>query len=85
MRQRMTVKSNHVQQGRRQTEGERPFALIKQVLGIRQFLLRGTMCVKSEWSWIPNSVNLIVLTGLLRDGEKRSRPGGVPSPLIAGA
>ena len=76
MRQRMKIESNQVQQRRRQTEGERPFALIKQVLGMRQFLLRGTMRVKSEWSWIPNNVNLIVLTGLLRDGEKRSRPAG---------
>lgn len=85
MRQRMKIANNQVQQRRRQTEGERPFALIKHVLGIRQFLLRGTKRVKVEWSWITNSVNLIVLTGLLRDGEKRSRPGGVPRPPVAGA
>ena len=30
---------------------ETPFALIKHVMGLRQFLLRGLTKVKTEWLW----------------------------------
>lgn len=37
---------------------ETPFALIKHVLGLRQFLLRGLNKVKREWLWIGTAINL---------------------------
>lgn len=47
--------------------GETPFALIKHVLGLRQFLLRGLEKVKLEWLWTCTAVNLDKLAkGLLR-------------------
>lgn len=66
LRERMKKESNQAQHARRQTEGERPFAIIKHVLGIREFLLRGTDRVRTEWRWITNSVNLLILTNLFR-------------------
>lgn len=66
LRQRMKKDSNKAQHADRQTAGERPFALIKHVLGITAFLLRGTDRVGVEWKWITNSVNLMILTNLVR-------------------
>ena len=37
---------------------ETPFGLIKHVLGLRQFLLRGLDKVKTEWRWTCTAVNL---------------------------
>ena len=46
---------------------ETPFALIKHVLGLRQFLLRGLAKVKLEWLWTCAAVNLDKLArGLAR-------------------
>jgi hypothetical protein len=36
---------------RRQHYGETPFAVLKAVLGMRRFLLRGIDAVKQEWLW----------------------------------
>ena len=46
---------------------ETPLALIKQVLGLRPFLLRGLTKVKREWLWTCTAVNLDKLArGLAR-------------------
>lgn len=45
---------------------ETPFALIKHVLGLRQFLLRGLEKVKIEWLWTCTTVNLFKLMRDLR-------------------
>lgn len=46
---------------------ETPFALIKHVLGLRQFLLRGLTKVKTEWLWTCAAINLDKLArGLAR-------------------
>jgi len=37
---------------------ETPFALIKHILGLRQFLLRGLDKVKLEWLWTCTAINL---------------------------
>jgi hypothetical protein len=87
LRERMKDESNQAQHARRQTEGERPFAVIKHVLGISAFLLRGTERVRSEWNWITNSVNLMILTNLVRRralaGTERSS-GDPGPPVLAG-
>lgn len=49
---------------RRMSIGETPFALIKHIMGLRQFLLRGLEKVKTEWRWICLAVNLDKLARL---------------------
>lgn len=61
LRQRMTAESSTAQRTRRQTEGERPFAVVKQQMGIRQLLLRGLENVKKEWRWMTSSSNIQVM------------------------
>ena len=40
---------------------ETPFAILKAVMGIRQFLLRGLEKVKTEWLWAVSAFNLAKL------------------------
>ena len=56
--------------------GERPFAVIKQTMGARQFLTRGLARVKQEWLWLATAFNLKRLLPLLQ-----ARPG--PPPAMA--
>lgn len=41
--------------------GETPFAILKQVMNVRQFLLRGLEKVKTEWLWACTAFNLAKL------------------------
>jgi transposase len=43
---------------RRMHIGETQFAIIKQILGVRQFLLRGLEKVRTEWCWVCTAYNL---------------------------
>jgi len=43
---------------RRMAIAETPFAFIKHILGLRQFLLRGLENVNTEWLWICTAANL---------------------------
>jgi transposase len=49
----------------RRHPGERPFAVIKQQFGLRQFLLRGLDRVRSEWLWAATAFNLQRLMSLI--------------------
>ena len=54
---------------RRFHAGETPFGWLKQVLGLRQFLLRGLENVRTEWLWACTAYNLrklIIVVGRLR-------------------
>jgi transposase len=51
---------------RRRHAGERPFAVIKQVFGARQFLTRGLRSVRQEWCWLSIAFNLCLLSSSLR-------------------
>ena len=63
----------------RRSPGERPFGVIKQVFGARQFLLRGQSQVKTEWRWLVTAFNIKQL--LERHASKLlPRPG--PSPEL---
>lgn len=42
----------------RRHAGERPFAVIKHVFGVRQFLTRGLESVRQEWRWATMAFNL---------------------------
>ena len=48
LRERMTAETSSAQRTRRQSEGERPFAVVKQQMSIRQLLLRGLENVKKN-------------------------------------
>jgi len=43
---------------RRRWACETPFAFIKAVMGVRQFLLRGLKKVRTEWKWVCSAYNL---------------------------
>ena len=49
--------------GHRFHSGETPFGWLKQVLGLRQFLLRGLEKVRTEWLWACTGYNLRKLIG----------------------
>lgn len=56
--QRMATPEAQAQYARRRHVGERPFAVIKQQFGVRQFLLRGLEQVRTEWRWLTTAFNL---------------------------
>jgi len=41
---------------------ETPFGILKQIMGMRQFLLRGLEKVKTEWLWATTAFNVIKLS-----------------------
>jgi hypothetical protein len=43
---------------RRMHGAETPFAYLKGVMGVRQFLLRGLENVRTEWRWARTAFNL---------------------------
>ena len=70
IQQRKLMRTEEAQQKytRRRHSGERPFAVIKQQFGARQFLTRGMDRVKQEWLWLATAFNLKQLLGLIRSG-----------------
>ena len=77
LRERMLSATASVQRTRRQSEVERPFAVIKHQMGIRQFLLRGQANVTKEWRWMTSSANTQVLIRWWRQHRDR-----LPNPLL---
>ena len=71
LRERMTAETSAAQMTRRQSEGERPFAVVKQQMSIRQLLLRGLENVKKEWRWMTSSSNTQVMIRWLRQHRDR--------------
>ena len=71
LRERMTAETSSAQMTRRQSEGERPFAVVKQQMSIRQLLLRGLQNVKKEWRWMTSSANTQVMIRPLRQCRDR--------------
>ena len=65
-RQKMSGESAKKAYSRRQHFGETPFAVLKGLFGIRQFLLRGIEGVNQEWLWGATSFNMHKLIGILR-------------------
>jgi transposase len=54
----------------RRHAGERPFAVIKQVFGLRQFLTRGLESVRQEWRWATVAFNLHRLSSQMTNVEQ---------------
>jgi transposase len=46
---------------RRMHIAETPFAVIKEIMGVRRFLLRGLEKVRTEWRWVCTAYNLRIL------------------------
>lgn len=67
-RERMRTDEAKEKYAQRRHPGERPFAVIKQQFGARQFLTRGLKRVKQEWLWLTTAFNLKQLVGLIRSG-----------------
>jgi hypothetical protein len=70
---RMATDAGRQLYAHRRAPGERPFAVIKQHFGVRQFLLRGLERVRQEWTWLMITFNLKKLLHVLQ-----ARPGPVP-------
>jgi len=47
--------------GQRRYVAESPFGVIKAVMGVRQFLLRGCKRVQTEWRWVCTAYDLRIL------------------------
>lgn len=93
LRQRLTTPESKTRLATRQSEGERPFAMVKQHMSLRQLLLRGLANVKKEWSWAVSSANLRVMVRWLRTRTADSLrslttsspgPGARASPALVG-
>ncbi|MFV2068271.1 MAG: transposase [Pirellulales bacterium] len=54
---------------------ETPFAILKSIMGLRLFLLRGLEKVKTEWMWAATSFNLMKLVRAI--GKMRAECGGM--------
>jgi transposase len=63
MAARMQTTEGRATYAHRMHGAETPFAYIKQVLGVRQFLLRGLEKVRTEWLWACTGYNLRKLIG----------------------
>ena len=62
---RMETEEAQERYKRRSCIAETPFAFIKHIMGIRQFLLRGLENVRAEWRWICTAYNLDKLVRLI--------------------
>jgi hypothetical protein len=71
---RMATPEGKAVYAQRRAVGERPFAVIKQHFGVRQFLLRGLDRVRQEWRWLTIAFNLQKLLHALQ-----ARPGPAPT------
>ncbi len=72
--ERMATPEAQARYARRREVAERPFAVIKQQLGVRQFLLRGLAQVRMEWCWLATAFNLGRLLALCRAGPAAVTP-----------
>ena len=64
---------------RRMHIGETPFAIIKGILEVRRFLLRGLEKVRTEWCWVCTAYNLKKLIAAL--AALRAEGGKMPASL----
>ena len=62
LREKMAAKMQTLQgkavYNQRMHIAETPFAIIKSILGVRRFLLRGLEKVRTEWLWVCTAYNM---------------------------
>jgi transposase len=63
---RMSTPEGKMHYDRRPMIAETPFAILKNVMGVRQFLLRGLENVKTEWRWYAAAFNSMKLARCIR-------------------
>lgn len=74
---RLQTKSGRAAYARRAHLAETPIAVIKQVLGLRQFLLRGLCKVRTEWLWACTAFNIKKLISAMA----KLRSEALPQPV----
>jgi transposase len=62
---KMQTEEGRATYNRRMHIGETPFAIIKSILDVRRFLLRGLEKVRTEWRWVCTAYNLKKLIAAL--------------------
>ena len=79
---RMATESGRQLYNQRPRIAETTFGILKSVMGLRQFVLRGLEKVKTEWRWAVTAFNVIKLVraigrmrGLERIGRDELKPG----------
>ena len=60
---------------------ETTFGIMKQVMGFRQFLLRGLENVKTEWLWATTAFNLMKLSRAIGQLRAKCSPASVFMPM----
>jgi len=81
---RLKTKAGKQAYSRRAHLAETPNAVIKQVLGLRQFLLRGLEKVRTEWLWACTAFNvrkLIAAMGRVRAWMESVHAEAMPRPV----
>lgn len=73
---RMASEEGRAIYARRAPVAEGVFGIVKQAMGIRQFLLRGMRKVAMEWTWITSAYNLKKLLAALTRGNAANPTGG---------
>lgn len=87
LREAMTEKV-HSAEGRRlyrqrQAVAESPFGILKRVMGVRQFLVRGLEKVRAEWRWACTAYNLRILMAWVRRQRAKWTVGGLAGGVMA--
>ncbi len=80
MAARMQMAEGRATYAHRMHGAETPFAYIKGVMGVRQFLLRGLEDVRTEWRWVCTAYNLkklLTAVGALRAHLQQGPAGAV--------
>jgi hypothetical protein len=80
MAARMQTAEGRAAYAHRMHGAETPFAHIKQVMGVRQFLLRGLANVRTEWRWVCTAFNvqkLLSAVAVLRAPRSQGTAGAV--------
>ncbi len=74
MHAKMQTEAGRTTYNRRMHIGETPFAIIKGIMEVRRFLLRGLEKVRTEWCWVCTAYNLkkliTMIAALRAQGEK---------------
>lgn len=75
LRQRMRTSEGQQTYNRRMIS-ERPFAVIKHIIGARQLLHRGLSYARQEWTWLTLAHNLMLMINVLgaRPGPNNTSP-----------
>ena len=65
MHAKLLTEAGRTTYNRRMHIGETPFAIVKAIMDVRRFLLRGLDKVRTEWCWACTAYNLKKLIAAL--------------------